>query len=677
MKSRQQVILAAIILIELVVFSFVGTHFFSAANVWQILRLNVELGLIALAMTPVIVTGGIDLSVGSMMGLAAVCFGALNKNAGLAWPIAAGAAVGLGLLGGWINGTLVARFKIPPLIVTLGTLSLFRGIAEGITAGAANYTGFAKSFLFIGQGTIGPVPVQVGFLIAAGILFFILQHRTTIGRSLVAIGFAPDGARYAAIPVEKRLRLVYLLSGLCAAIAAVIYVARVGQAKADAGIGYELSAITAVVLGGTSIFGGRGTIIGTLLGLLALALLENGLRLADLPPELAGILKGLLLIVAIIADRRPVRSAPPATSNSEEEFDMKNSQLAVLCGTILVAAAVIVGGNLLLLKALQNRAIAPSAIASSAVATGTPPEPHKQLTIAMMPKSKGNSYFIACKKGADEAAKELGVNLLWDGPTDPDPAKQNEIVDTWVTRGVDAIAVSVENRDGLSTALRNAKQHEIKVITFDADALPDARDFFVNQATPQGIGSTLMDNAAAAMGGKGEFAIITASLTAANQNEWMKWIEARRAEKYPDIKLATVRPCDDIQSKAFDETRTILNANPNVKLIMAISSAAVPGAAEAVKQAGRTDVHVVGLGLPNDNKAYVHAGITTAVVLWNTMDLGYLTVETADAVAEGRLKAGDESLQAGRLGKIEIKGDNVMLGKPFTFTKDNIDQFDF
>ncbi len=114
----------------------------------------------------------------------------------------------------------------------------------------------------------------------------------------------------------------------------------------------------------------------------------------------------------------------------------------------------------------------------------------------MMPKSKGNAYFIACRKGAEEAAKELGIKLIWDGPTDPDPAKQNEVVDTWITRGVDVIAVAVENRDGISSVLRKARQRGIKVLTWDADADPAARDFFVNQATPEGIGQTLMDNAA-------------------------------------------------------------------------------------------------------------------------------------------------------------------------------------
>src|SRR5205814_6727851 len=137
----------------------------------------------------------------------------------------------------------------------------------------------------------------------------------------------------------------------------------------------------------------------------------------------------------------------------------------------------------------------------------------RPITVAMMPKSKGNAYFIACRQGAEEAARELGVQLVWDGPTEPDPAKQNEVVDAWITRGVDVIAVAVENREGISTVLRKARERGIKVITWDSDAEPDARDFLINQATPEGIGFALMDEAAKALGGKGEFAIVTASLT--------------------------------------------------------------------------------------------------------------------------------------------------------------------
>jgi len=301
-----------------------------------------------------------------------------------------------------------------------------------------------------------------------------------------------------------------------------------------------------------------------------------------------------------------------------------------------------------------------------------------KLVITMMPKAKGNAYFISCKAGADKAAKELGVELLFDGPTDSNAAKQNEIVENWITLGVDVITVAAENKEGLSTALRKAQKQGIKVLTYDADALPDARSFFVNQATPEGIAFGLLDEAARLCGEEGEFAIITATLTAGNQREWLKHIDARLAARYPKMKLVAVRPSDDLKDKAQSEATALMSANPNLKVIVAICTPGTPGAAEAVKQAGKVGkVKVIGLGLPNENKRYVHEGVTESVMLWNTEDLGYLTVFAAAALAKDELKPGATSFQAGSLGLFEIKGDNILLGKPFIFNKSNIDRFDF
>jgi rhamnose transport system permease protein len=305
---RHEAVLAGLLVVEIGIFAALGTNFFTLANAFEIVRVSAEIGLLALALTPVIVTGGIDLSVGSMMGLAAVVFGLLVKEVGLPYGAAMAVALLLGAAGGGTNALLVTRLRIPPLIVTLGTFSLFRGIAEGITGGTKNFTEFPEPFLLFGQGYIARlVPPQVVVILVAALVYGLILHRTTIGRSLYAIGFSPEGAAHAGIPVRARLALVYVLSGLVASFAAVLYVAHLGQAKADAGTSYELMAITAVVLGGTSIFGGRGTIAGTMLGLFAIAILQNGLRLADLPAELAGILSGVLLVVAILLNQALAR----------------------------------------------------------------------------------------------------------------------------------------------------------------------------------------------------------------------------------------------------------------------------------------------------------------------------------------------------------------------------------
>ncbi len=290
--------------VEIAIFSLVAPNFFTTGNFFEVTRFSVELGLLAIALTPVIISGGIDLSVGSMMGLAAVVFGAAVQDWQVPVPLAALVALAVGATGGLLNGILIARFNIPPLIVTLGTFSLFRGIAEGLTHAAVNYTGFSPSFLALGQGYLwGVVPAQLPVLLVVLAAYVILLHRSVIGRAIYAIGFTAAGARYAGIPVTKRIGLVYVLSGLVASLAAIVYVAHLGQARSDAGTGYELDAITAVVLGGTSVFGGRGTLWGSVLGLFALSVLRNGLQLAALPSELAGVLTGALLVTTIAVDR--------------------------------------------------------------------------------------------------------------------------------------------------------------------------------------------------------------------------------------------------------------------------------------------------------------------------------------------------------------------------------------
>lgn len=676
-------VLLVVLLIECSVFSVTGNNFLSTSNAFEITRLSVEVGLLALALTPIIISGGIDLSVGSMMGLAAVVMGALWRDAHLPIAVAIAVALVVGLLGGALNAAMIARLRFPPLIVTLGTFSLFRGMAEGLTRGIENYSGFSPRFLFLGQGYIGGViPTQLLVLLVAIAGFAWWLHTTGYGRSLYAIGYSAEGARYAGIPVARRLGFVYVLSGLAASSAAVIYVAHLGQAKSDAGSGYELMAITAVVLGGASIFGGRGTVLGTMLGLFGIVILQNGLRLSAQPAELAGILTGVLLVATILLDRlsrrwHRLQSAPGSTADTaqtEEENEVKNSQVAILSAVILIAGLIVAGSNWWQVRSLRQQLGNPGGPTNSA---STPKPAGRKPVIAMMPKAKGDPYFISCRQGAEEAAKELGVELLWDGPTDLDPAKQNEVVEAWITRGVDAIAVSVENKVGISTVLRKAREKGIKVITWDADAEKDARDFFINQATPQGIGYTLTDEAARILNNKGEFAIITASLSAANQNEWIKYIKERLAQKYPGLKLVAIQPSEGDRDRAFAETQTVLKVYPNVKLVMAIAAPAVPGAAEAVKQSGRTDVKVTGLSLPNMCKPYVHSGVIDSIVLWNTLDLGYLTVYVSNALTTGTLKRGDKEITAGRLGKIEVADDEIRLGAPFIFNKENIDRFNF
>ena len=306
---RHESILVLLLLAEVIYFSAAGRRFSTADNVANIIRHSVEIGLLALVMTPIILTGGIDLSVGSTLGLCAVLFGKLWRDAGLP-PWAAGlCTLGVGALCGGFNALLITRLRLPPLIVTLGTFSLFRGLAEAITQGVDAFTNFPESFLFLGTGRIAGVPTQAWILFVTAVGVWLLVHRTTFGRSFRAIGFSPEGARYAGLPVQQRLAMVYVLAGIVAALASLTYTARFGTAKADAGTGYELLAITAVVLGGTSIFGGVGSVHGTLIGVAAVAVLSNGLTrvpgLMNIASELSGMLTGALLLLALAGGSLP------------------------------------------------------------------------------------------------------------------------------------------------------------------------------------------------------------------------------------------------------------------------------------------------------------------------------------------------------------------------------------
>lgn len=315
-----EMLLLYVLLAEWLFFYFAGTTtnrrglivgFGTWDRQFDILRHSCEIGLLALALTPVIITAGIDLSVGSLLGLSAILFGLLWHDAGLPIPVAAALTLALGALAGGLNALLITTLRLPPLIVTLGTYSLFRGLAEAITRGSVTYTDFPESFLFFGQERWLGLPTQAWLFFAVAVAVWLLVHRTTFGRSFRTIGLAPEGARYAGLPVNRRVALVYVLAGLIAALAAIIYTARLGQAKADAGTGYELFSITAVVLGGTSIFGGTGTVHGTLLGVAAIAVLKNGL--ACLPvvmrlnaaEEMSGLLTGALLLFALAAGVLP------------------------------------------------------------------------------------------------------------------------------------------------------------------------------------------------------------------------------------------------------------------------------------------------------------------------------------------------------------------------------------
>jgi rhamnose transport system substrate-binding protein len=328
----------------------------------------------------------------------------------------------------------------------------------------------------------------------------------------------------------------------------------------------------------------------------------------------------------------------------------------------------------------QQPAEQPPTNTTSTPPTTTAPPSGKKITVLMVPKWKGRPYWESTAQGAKKAADELGVNLIYDGPTDGSPQKAAAIIEQHTKKGgVDVIAVAPDDPDVLAPAMKAARAKGIHVITFDADAEPETREFFVNQATPQQIGTAFVDTMAKDIGGStpsGDVAIITYSLTSPNQNEWIKALR-EQMKKYPKLNLIGIKPAKD-QKLAIAAAQGLIKTNPNLKGIFAISHTTLLGAAEGVKQSGKAGkVMVVGPGSPSSVKAYITGNVVKSIATWNTKDLGALTVQVAQAVANGSLKAGQPSFEAGSLGKKQVQGDNVLLGDILVINKGNISQYDF
>ena len=301
MKSifRHETILFLVVIVALVILSIQAEQFATIDNLLNQGRFLTEVSRVALIMTFVIVTGGIDLSVGSILGLSAIVLGVAWKKLGLPLPLAILVALSVGTLAGLFNGIIITRFKVPPLIATLATLALYRGLAEGISQ-ARSIRGYPEWFFILGQGEFFGIPTQLWIVAFFTLLTGFILTYTTWGRATYAIGANETAARFSGIAVDKTKLFIYAASGFAASLAAIIFVSRVSTTRSDMGMGLELDAITAVVLGGTSIFGGKGTIVGTFFGLILIQIIKNGLSLAGVKSDGTYIAIGLVLILTLL-----------------------------------------------------------------------------------------------------------------------------------------------------------------------------------------------------------------------------------------------------------------------------------------------------------------------------------------------------------------------------------------
>jgi rhamnose transport system permease protein len=298
--QRWEWMLVALILVDVFINTRLTPFFLDARNLSRTSSDFMEIGLMMLPMVFIIITGNIDLSVASNAGMSASFMGLLH-NLGVNIWVAALAGLLLGTLGGMLNGFLVARVKLPALVVTLGTYAFYRGIAYGFLGDQAA-RGYPKAFTYFGQGRVfgSLVPFSVVLFIVLAIIFGLVLHRTTFGRYLYAIGNNENATLYSGVPVARIKFIIYTLSGFMAASAGLILAARFGSTRPDIGTGLELAVITAVVLGGVDIHGGKGTMLGAALSLFLIGLMRFGMGLLNIQGQVQGIVIGSLLILSIL-----------------------------------------------------------------------------------------------------------------------------------------------------------------------------------------------------------------------------------------------------------------------------------------------------------------------------------------------------------------------------------------
>ncbi len=420
--------------------------FFTGTNLLNVARTFSWLAIAAFGESIVIIIGGIDLSVGAVMGLAGL-ISALCMQIGLPVPLAIVAGLATGGLAGWLNGTIVAHVKLPPFIVTLGTMSVVQGLTYGLSGGWS-VTDLPQGFRLLGQSDLllGPISLPLPFIFVLGlaVLVSLLTNQTLLGRYIYALADSEQALRISGVNVAQAKAMTYTLCGLLAATGGLLMTARLGVATPTAATGYELDIIAAAVIGGTSLFGGKGSTLGVLLGAAFMQVLRNGLVLLGFPAYWQEATLGAMILLAILLDYWRRERAPTWKLKVDREKGLGievsrppiQSRRKLL--TFLMPATVLLVA-LVVWRALGNDL--------RSLLSPKPPS-QETLTIAWIPKALNNPVFELGRQGAVQKAAELSasgpirVEVLYVGSVSSDAAEQVWVIEDVIARNVDAVAIS-------------------------------------------------------------------------------------------------------------------------------------------------------------------------------------------------------------------------------------------
>ena len=301
-------------------------------------------------------------------------------------------------------------------------------------------------------------------------------------------------------------------------------------------------------------------------------------------------------------------------------------------------------------------------------------------SVTFLPKNLGNPYFDTSSKGGKAAVEEFGGTFSEVGPSEATPDAQVSFINTATQQGVDALAISANDPKAICDAVNEARDNDVKVVTFDSDTSPECRDLFVNQADAAGIAKVQVDMITEQIGDAGEIAVLSAAANATNQNAWIDMMKEELEANHPDVKLVEVVYGDDDDQTSFDKTAALLQTYPELKGIVSPTTVGIAAAARYLSTSdAKGEVALTGLGTPNQMREYVEDGTVTEFALWNPEDLGYLTAFAANALVSGEISGAEgDTFEAGKLGSYTVEQDGVvLLGDPYRFNAENIGDFDF
>ncbi|MGC4912040.1 substrate-binding domain-containing protein [Streptomyces albogriseolus] len=595
------------LIVLVIAMSALSGDFLTADNLLNVGVQAAVTAILAFGVTFVIVSAGIDLSVGSVAALSATVLAWSATEAGIPVVLAVLLAVATGIVCGLVNGFLVSYGKLPPFIATLAMLSVARGLSLVISQGSP--IAFPDSVSHLGDTLGGWLPVPVLVMVVMGLLTAFVLGRTYIGRSMYAIGGNEEAARLSGLRVKKQKLAIYAFSGLFAAAAGIVLASRLASAQPQAAQGYELDAIAAVVIGGASLAGGTGKASGTLIGALILAVLRNGLNLLSVSAFWQQVVIGVVIALAVLFDtvRRKAGATAPAAGASGGG---KGKQALTYVIAAVVAVAVVGATSL-----LHNGSSAAD-------------RPKIGLSLSTL----NNPFFVQIRDGAEEEAKKLGVDLTVTDAQN-DASQQANQLQNFTSGSLSAVVVNPVDSDAAGPSVRGANQAGIPVIAVDRGVNEADTSALVASDNVEG-GALGAKALAEKLGGKGTIVILQGQAgTSASRERGAGF--AAGLKDYPGIKVVAKQPADFDRTKGLDVMTNLLQAHPDIDGVFAENDEMALGAIKALGSKAGTSVQVVGFdGTPDGLKA-VRAGTLYASVAQQPSELGRIAVRNALRAVEG------------------------------------------